>query len=57
MTNVYAYIIVFIQSLPDRTWKAGPFIEAVKFSYVTEGNSPNSLAHAIWKWMRSFITA
>lgn len=57
MTNVYAYIIVFIQSLPDRTWKAGPFIEAVKFSYVTEGNSPNSIAHAIWKWMRSFITA
>lgn len=56
MTKVYAYTIIFIQSLPDRTWKAIYFVEAVKFSYVTEGKSPNSLAHAIWKWMRSFLT-
>lgn len=57
MTNVHAYTIIFIQSLPDRTWKAIPFIEAVKFSCVTEGNSPNSLVHGIWKGMRSFMTA
>lgn len=57
MTNVYVYTIIFIQSLPVRNWKAIHFIEAIKFSYVTEGKSSNSLVLAIWNWMRPFLTA
>lgn len=57
MTNVYVYTIIFIQSLPVRNWKAIHFIEAIKFSYVMEGKSSNSLVLAIWNWMRPFLTA